>query len=249
MDAIIWEGSGTPWRGGTWGGPVAARLTALGLGVRTIPWGAEGLAHRGRPDVLHVFSGGMESVRSASAAMEDRLGAVTAAVLAAAEGSCSVVGICLGAQMIAAAVSGLDPVPSPGGGEAGSTTVRGQELGTADMVVGTAHTHEVPRRFLAGDGVEHLWANDTTCVQGFRLADRVVGVQFHPELSGPEAARAARSFRRALGAPPAVDDISQVDPLMAMGTVLSLAGVGTHRAGDATPEPASRGDPWSGPRP
>lgn len=203
MDAIIWEGSGTPWRGATWGTPVAARLTALGLRVRTVSWGETGLAHRGRPDVLHVFSGGMEPVRSGTAQMEDRMGAVTAAVLAAAEDACSVVGICLGAQMIAAAVSGLGPVPCSGGGEAGVTTVRSHHPDAADMVVGTAHTHEVPRRFLAGDGVEHLWSNDVTSVQGFRLGRRVVGLQFHPELSGPETGRAARGFRRALGAPPA----------------------------------------------
>ena len=145
-------------------------------------------------------------------------------------------GICLGAQMIAAAASGLEPVATAGGGEAGATTVRSQHADAPDLVVGTAHTHEVPRRFLAGDGVEHLWANDVTRAQGFRLGGRVVGVQFHPELSGPEAGRAARAFRRALGAAPAVDDTSAVDPVVAMGTVLALAGVGRDRSGDSAVE-------------
>ncbi|WCO67088.1 hypothetical protein PO878_21605 [Iamia majanohamensis] len=238
MDAIIWEGSGSPWRGATWGGPVAARLTALGLRTRTVPWGASGLVHRGRPDVLHVFTGGMEPVASGSPEMEDRMGAVTAAVVAAGEGACSVLGICLGAQMIAAAASGLEPVPAAGGGEAGTTTVRSQHPDVADVVVGTAHTHEVPRRFLAGDGVEHLWANDVTRVQGFRLGGRVVGVQFHPELSGPEAGRASRAFRRALGAPPAHDATDEVDPAVAMGAVLVLAGVGAPTGAEAPAEPA-----------
>ncbi len=238
MDAIIWEGSGSPWRGATWGGPVAARMTALGFRTRTVPWGTPGLVHRGRPDVVHVFTGGMEPVSSGTREMADRMAAVTAAVVAAGDEECSVLGICLGAQMIAAAASGHEPVASAGGGEAGATRVRSHHDAAPDLVVGTAHTHEVPRRFLAGAGVEHLWANDVTTVQGFRLGGRVVGVQFHPELSGPEAGRAARAFRRALGAPSALDDTATVDPLVATGAVLALAGVGERRRAGAAPEVA-----------
>lgn len=241
MDAVVWEASGSPWRGSGWGAPIVTRLRAMGWRTRVVPWGDPGIAHRGRHGVLHVFSGGGEPVGSASPEALDRLGAVEAAVLAAAEDQASVLGICLGAQMIAAAVSGALPVAAGAGGEAGVTTVRSVCPGVGDLVVATAHVEEVPRRFLGGDGVTHLWANDATTVQGFRLGQRTVGVQFHPELSGVEVGRAGRGFRRTFGARPVWGESDAVDPIVNLGTVLALTGADhltvTPRA-PATPEPA-----------
>lgn len=221
MQAVVWEGSGLAWPGTTWGAPVAARLSLLGWQVTVVPWGDPGIADRGRPGVLHVFTGGMEPVASGSAAMADRLGAVADALATARYDECSVIGICLGAQMFAAASTGLLPRPVAGGGEAGLTLVRGH--GRPDLVVPTAHVAEVPPEFLDRPDVAHLWSNDVTVVQGFSLGSRVVGVQFHPELSAREARWAAGSFRQVLDAPPAWAAARAVDPDVALEAVLSAA--------------------------
>jgi GMP synthase-like glutamine amidotransferase len=160
----------------------------------------------------------MEPVTSGTAAMACRLGAVDAALATAGLDECSVLGICLGAQLIAAAWGGLVPRAAAGGGEAGLTVVRGH--GREDLVVPTAHVAEVPEEFLDLPGVRHLWSNDVTAVQGFALGDRVAGVQFHPELSADEARRAARNFRRSLPAPPVRAPGSLVDPEAALQLLL-----------------------------
>jgi GMP synthase-like glutamine amidotransferase len=228
VDAVVWQGSGAAWPGTSWGTPVADRLGLLGWSVTVVPWGSAGAEHRGRAGVLHVFSGGMEPVASGSAAMTDRLAAVTAALATARLGGCSVVGICLGAQMIAAVSAGLLPQPVAGGGEVGLARVRGH--GLPDLVVPTAHVQEVPPEFLTRLDVRQLWSSGVTAVQGFALGDRVVGVQFHPELTVEEAGRSAGAFRRSFDAPPSWADPRDVDPLGALELVLEAAGTGVETA-------------------
>ncbi|SFL60875.1 Glutamine amidotransferase class-I [Geodermatophilus ruber] len=220
----MWQGSGEAWPGTSWADPVHRLLVRLGWRVTLVPWGATGAEHRGRAGVLHVFSGGEEPVGSGSAAMLDRLAAVAAALGTAQQDGCAVVGICLGAQMIAAAGAGLPPRPVAGGGEAGLTTVRGAEPGVRDLVVATAHVAEVPEEILAVPGVRHLWSNPVTTVQGFGWGERVVGVQFHPELSAEEGRRAALSFRQGFAAPPVDAPDQAVDPRRTLQTILRAAG-------------------------
>ena len=116
MEAVVWEGSGSAWPGVPWGTPVERRLGLLGWRTSLVPWGDPGDAHRGRAGVLHVFTGGLEPVASGTAAMADRLDAVADALATARSDGCSVLGICLGAQMIAAVAAGLPPEPVPGAG-------------------------------------------------------------------------------------------------------------------------------------
>jgi GMP synthase-like glutamine amidotransferase len=228
VDAVIWQGSGAVWRGAGWGSPLQRRLDDAGWRTRLVPWGDPGHALRGAPDVLHVVTGGAEPLALRSAECVDRLGAVREAMRTAADGACSVVGICLGAQMIAAVHAGLDPERVPTGGEAGVARVRAQVPGLADLTVGTVHVEQVPAALLDAPGVTHLWGNTTTTVQGFRVGARVVGVQFHPELAGDEAVRAGRRFRRVLRAPLALADASAVDPRRTLAAVLGAAGAGVH---------------------
>lgn len=225
MDTVIWQGSGSAWPGGSWDESLVHRLTALGRQPTVVPWGDPGAGLVGRAGVLHVFTGGLEPVCSGSAETAARLDAVRAAVDSAGRGACSVVGICLGAQMIAAVVGGLVPRPVAGGGEAGLTVVTGRAPGVPDLAVATAHVAEVPEAFLALPDVRHLWSNAVTTVQGFAVGERVVGVQFHPEFSAREARWASRSFRRELGAPPAWAPARAVDPDAALRVVLGQAGV------------------------
>ena len=104
-------------------------------------------------------------------------------------------------------------------------------------MVPTAHVAQVPERFLDHAGVRHLWSNDVTGVQGFGLGPRVVGVQFHPELSAREARWAAGAFRQQFGAPSSWAPAAEVDPGRALGAALDAAG--SDRLGmPVTPEPA-----------
>jgi GMP synthase-like glutamine amidotransferase len=225
VDTVVWQGSGSAWPGASWDEALVRRLTGLGRRPTVVPWGDRGDEHVGRGGVLHVFTGGLEPVSSGSVETAARLDAVRAAVGTAERNGCWVVGICLGAQMIAAIVSGLAPRPVAGGGEAGLTLVSGCAPDVPDLVVPTAHVAEVPEPFLAVPGVRHLWRTPVTTVQGFTVGHRVVGVQFHPEFSAPEARRAARSFRRELGAPPVWAPAQAVDPDGALRAVLGQAGV------------------------
>lgn len=230
MEAVVWEGSGAAWPGVGWGAPVELLLSRWRWRVGLVPWGDPGTAHRGRPGVLHVFSGGEEPVGSGSPEMTDRLAAVADALHVAASGGCRVLGICLGAQMIAAVADGRLPRAARGGGEAGIAAVRGH--GQDDLVVPTAHVAEVPEEFLHLPGVRLLWSNDTTTVQGFALGAGVVGVQFHPELSAAEARWAARSFRRSFGAPPVNAPARSVDPERTLAAVLAVTGADAVSPGD-----------------
>lgn len=225
MDTVVWQGSGSAWPGWSWDESLVHRLTALGRQPTVVQWGDPGAGHVGRTGVLHVFTGGLEPVDSGSAETAARLDAVRAAVDTAERQACSVVGICLGAQMIAAVVGGMVPRPVSGGGEAGLTLVTGRAPGVPDLAVATAHVAEVPEAFLALPDVRHLWSNPVTTVQGFAVGERVVGVQFHPEFSAREARWASRSFRRELGAPPAWAPSRAVDADAALRVVLAQAGV------------------------
>ncbi|WP_165839452.1 glutamine amidotransferase-related protein [Klenkia marina] len=222
-EAVVWAGSGTAWSGVGWGEPLADLLAALGWRVSLVPWGDPAGEHRGRTDVLHVFSGGLEAVDSGTAAMAERLDAVRAALTAAREGDAAVLGVCLGAQMLAAVAAGTGPLPVSCGGEAGVTTVRGH--GVPDLTVPTAHVQEVPAGVLTDPDVRLLWSSPVSTVQGFAVGTRAVGVQFHPELTAEQCERATAAFRTMLDVPDAPPASGEVDPVRALTAVLSAAGV------------------------
>lgn len=221
--AVVWAGSGTAWPSVGWGDPVADVLAQLGWQVAVVPWGDPAAEHQGRLDVLHVFSGGLEPVASGTAAMADRLDAVRAGIEAAEGGRASVLGICLGAQMIAAVSGGVLPEAVPGGGEVGTTTLRGP--GVPELHVATAHVQQVPASYLATPGVQLTWTGDVTRVQGFTLGTRVAGVQFHPELTAAEAARAGEAFTDLAGVPASDRAEGPLDPARSLGAVLATVGV------------------------
>lgn len=121
------------------------RLTGLGRRRTVVPWGDHGVGHEGRPRVLHVLTGGLEPVSSRSEDMAARLDAVRAAVDTADQGGCSIVGICLGAQMIATVVSDLIPRPVGGGEEARLTLVTACDPDVPDLG-SERDTAELPSR-------------------------------------------------------------------------------------------------------
>ena len=100
-----------------------------------------------------------------------------------------VLGICLGAQMLAVACGGR-VAPSLSGGELGLGKIDLNEEGRNDRLFRTMTTpleaaqwHDDEITELPADAV--LLASSPRCpVQAFRLGERAWGVQFHPEAGG-----------------------------------------------------------------
>ncbi len=97
-----------------------------------------------------------------------------------------VLGICLGAQLLAAACGGLVE-PSPSGGELGLGRIDLNDAARADPLfagvtspVQAVQAHEDDITRLPGAAV--LLASSALCrVQAYRIGHRAWGVQFHPE--------------------------------------------------------------------
>lgn len=105
-------------------------------------------------------------------------------------------GICLGAQLLAAATGGRVHVAAPPGSEVGIVDVRWRPEATADPLVGplataaAAETRSTPMPTMHDDAIVDLppgatWlaASRTYPYQAFRVGDRAWGLQFHPEVS------------------------------------------------------------------
>jgi GMP synthase-like glutamine amidotransferase len=107
------------------------------------------------------------------------------------EGPTPTLGICLGSQLLAqAAGAPVGPLPEP---EIGWSEVELTETGTADPVLSALparfdalqwhhYAHELPEGAVA-------LARSAASLQGFRLGDTIWGVQFHPEVTGPQLER------------------------------------------------------------
>jgi GMP synthase (glutamine-hydrolysing) len=138
-------------------------------------------------DAIAVFGGGM-NVRDA-----ERLPWMRAEIELlrdALEAAVPVLGICLGAQLLAAAAGAeVRRSPSP---EIGWFDVARTDEGARDPVLG-----RLPARLMAYEWHSYAFAlpagavelaRSAACSQAFRLRDRVWGVQFHPEVV-PEIVR------------------------------------------------------------
>ena len=138
-------------------------------------------------DAIAVFGGGM-NVRDA-----ERLPWMKAEIELlrdALEAGVPVLGVCLGAQLLAAAAGAeVRRSPSP---EIGWFDVARTEQGADDPLLG-----RLPARFLAYEWHSYAFAlpagavelaRSAACSQAFRLRDTAWGVQFHPEVV-PEIVR------------------------------------------------------------
>ncbi|MGH3326645.1 MAG: type 1 glutamine amidotransferase [Streptomycetales bacterium] len=129
---------------------------------------------------LHVLSGGATSVNDRSTWMPRALALTRTLLQGAHREDHTLVGICLGSQMIAEALW-------PGGVrageqiEAGLTEVLWRAGASERIIVPAFHYEELDPSTLAGGG-EVVADNAHSPVQGFRLGPRIWGLQFHPEL-------------------------------------------------------------------
>jgi GMP synthase-like glutamine amidotransferase len=173
-DAVVWVGDGLVTGELDYGDRLVERLADRGLRVtrRDLTGAGAGIPQAR----LHVLSGGATSVNERSTWMPGGLALTRSLVEAARRGEHTVVGVCLGAQMIAEVVR-------PGGVvgaqriEVGLTEVwwRGETL-----IVPAFHYERIDQA--VGGQVEIVAGNAHSPVQSFRIGPRVWGMQFHPEL-------------------------------------------------------------------
>ena len=171
-------------------GSVPAALEAAGCQWLSVRRSAgERLPALDRLDGLIVLGGPGPSADDDSVA---HLVAERVLIADAVRGQMPVLGICLGAQLLAVALGGgvlAAPVP-----EIGMGTVRLTDAGAADSVLGPL-TSPFPvlqwhhDTFLPPPGAVGLASSDACANQAFRWAACVYGLQFHVEITPVLAAR------------------------------------------------------------
>src|SRR5262245_30948955 len=181
QDAVVWVADGEVFAGRDYGVRLVERLRARGLRVL-----AEDLTrapHRPHPAALHVLSGGATSVNARSGWMPHGLAVTRRLVDEARAGAHTLLGVCLGAQMIAetlwpGAVHGAARIKT------GLADITWHPPGQAEpdrLVVPLFHYEQITRSAISGDAA--LVGEDSFAgVQGSRFGQRLWGVQSHPEL-------------------------------------------------------------------
>lgn len=180
--AVVWVADGQVAPGLDYGVRLAEQLESNGY--RVVRHGLTSGTDSVPAAALHVLSGGGTSVNVPGGWMPDALELTRELVANAQRGHHSVLGVCLGSQMIAASqwpgsVTGADRM------EVGLTEI-GWRTGQAAqhrMVVPEFHYEVVDRDAVRAGNGQVIADNSRAGLEGFRLGRRVLGVQFHPELT------------------------------------------------------------------
>ena len=173
-------------------GQLAPRLRANGLDLVTVgpdtgesvPGSLDGF------DALIVLGGAMGPTEDERAPW---LPATRGLITEAIDGEIPMLGICLGAQLLATAAGGHVRT-MPAGPEVGLCKVEFAESASADPVFGGIASASLPVvqwHWLEADtlplNTEVLASSDACANQAFRVGSAAWGVQFHPEALGPTA--------------------------------------------------------------
>lgn len=194
VDAVVWVADGQAAEGLSYGDRLVERLTGLDLRVVTRDL-TTATGNEAVPSTrVHILSGGSTSVNDRSGWMPRGLGLTHSLIEAAQREEHSVVGICLGSQMIAEALwPGRRTVRAAQQIEVGLTTVRWRDEkrhGESEQIVVPAFHYEEldPNPMLEGNA-QVVADNDHSPVQGFRYGPRIWGFQFHPEFEPADVRR------------------------------------------------------------
>lgn len=187
VDVLIHVADGVVYEGLDYAARIEERLSAAGLtsarcALTAAPCGSAPAAR------AHVLTGGATSAASSEPWMLDAVGAARRLVDGAGRGEFSVVGICLGSQILAQALR-PGSIVTADGIEVGLTTVTRPGEPRAEQVVPSFHYESISPEFLSLPGINVEWQNAHTTVQAFSCGARAFGCQFHPELSAADVHR------------------------------------------------------------
>lgn len=184
-DVVVWQLDGRPHGGIDYGTRLAELLGDAGLVVDVVA--VEKHAPRGRElrAPIHVVSGGTTLATSEAA----WLGAARAALLdplaRARAGQALVIGVCLGAQLIAEQLLGPGATgPSPRGLHIGLDPVHARGPGWRSYdAVPHFHYYEIHAAAVrACSTARSVLVGDHSEMEGITIGDHVLALQFHPEL-------------------------------------------------------------------
>ncbi len=180
-DVVVWQGDGRPLPGRGYGDPIAARLRRLGARVATVDYRSRALTDAERAAPVHVLSGGTTSAFSDDPATNRALDELQQLAQRAWADETTLVGICLGAQLLARVIAPtLDRCTPTRGMEAGWQRVAGPQ---GAFHVAELHYEEIHPELASLGGVTITHSNDHSPVQAFRWGPATIGMQFHPEWS------------------------------------------------------------------
>ena len=219
-DVVVWEADGKPlpWLG--YGARLAAPLRALGARVRVVPYRRRPLTAAELAAPVHLLSGGETTSFAGDPATVRALADVTGLLQRAWRGEATVIGVCLGAQLVARGIAPGLPQSFPDGGlEAGLCTVYGPG---GPVRVAELHYEEIHPSFTEVGGVEVTHTNRHSRVQGFRWGETVSGYQFHPEWT-------PRDADAVLGRHLTLLEARHADPAMARASVTDGAATWSDR--------------------
>lgn len=184
MTVLICVADGVFYGGVDYGSRIEEKLSAAGLecercDLTSLP----GISLP--PARAYVFTGGETSVRSDALWMRSAIDIAERLVANADREDYSVIGICLGAQILAEALRPGSIVWSRDI-EVGLTPVTSPERTEIQEIVPAFHYQAISPDIHAVPGVRVEWRNEHTAVQGLSFGKRTVGYQFHPDLSATD---------------------------------------------------------------
>jgi GMP synthase-like glutamine amidotransferase len=181
LDVVVWEADGNPLPGAGYGRNIAMRLGRLGWRVAVVDYRTRPLSGREWAAPVHVLSGGETSAHAADRATLQALDEIGELAQRAWADEVTIIGICLGAQLVARVLAPDLPPSTPlAGMEAGWRSVTGPQgpVGVAEL-----HYEQLHPDLTARDGITVTHHNAHSEIQGFRWGSSVIGLQFHPEWS------------------------------------------------------------------
>ena len=181
VDAVILVADGLVYEGVDYAHRIEGRLATAGLtSARFDLTGAPGAQPPSAR--AYILTGGTTSVHSDERWMRSAVDLARRLITTADQEQFSMIGICLGSQILAEALR-PDSIISSKNIEVGLATIERTGDALAQQVVPAFHYQVTSPAIAEVDGVRIEWHNAHTAVQGFGFGKRVFGYQFHPELS------------------------------------------------------------------